>query len=172
MIHSLHFKTKYFLVFPCLASLFLFGCGKGWPCGDVKIEENLDSDAVITEKNEKYEAHITHVPEGITSVSFKSPENLSDTTFEHKNGKYTVSRGGLLAEYNLDPLEKTSLISELSAIFEALNNSDNLKADSAEGEDLIFKINFENSGANIRTNKDGKILAIEMPSRNKKIDFV
>ncbi len=168
----MHFKSKKFLILPCLISATLFGCGKGNPGENIKINQNLDNDAVITEKNEKYEAHITRVPEGITSVSFKSPESLAGTNFEYKNGKYTVSRGKLLAEYNIEPLEKDSLISELNNIFDSLNDLDNINKNFADGENLIFEINFENSGANIKTNKEGKILEIEIPARDKKIEFV
>ena len=171
MIVRLRFKTKYFWIFPCLASFVLAGCKNSLPGSDVKIQENLDSDILITEKDEKYEAHIARVPEGITSLSFKSPENLAGTIFEYKNGKYTVSKGDLSAEYNLDPLEKNSFIPQIESIFEALNNKNDLKADLVEGENLIFKIDFKNLGAKIKTNKEGKILEIEIPSRDERIEF-
>lgn len=140
--------------------------------GELNIEKKLESDAIITEKDKKYEAHIVHIPEGITSISFKSPENLVGTTFEHKDGKYIVSNRELSGEYNINPLEKNSAFCKIMGVLNTLSNIDNLKIDSKDDEKMIFKVNFENSEYKVLTSKEGKILSIENEAENFKSEFV
>lgn len=154
-----------------MAALIFSGCQKGI-ANEPNIERNLENDVVITEGDKKYEAHLTHLPEGITSVSFKSPKNLADMTFEYKNGKYIVSNKELSAEYNLNPTEKNSVFYKFVEIFNSLGNAENLKIDSKNDEILIFKINTENSEYKISTNKEGRILGAENLSGDFKVEFI
>ncbi len=136
------------------------------------IEKNLEHDAVITENDKRYDVHITYMPEGVKSVSFASPESLAGMTFEYQNGKYVVSNKELSGEYNINPFEKNSAFSKIMGVLGVLENMDNLTVDSQDNEKFTFKLNFEDLEYRVIINKEGKILSIESPSTNFKIEFV
>ncbi len=167
----MRFKIKYLAILPCLGFLIFSGCQKTMS-NELSIEKNLENEVVITENDKRYDAHVTYMPEGVASISFKSPESLVGMTFEYKNGKYIVSNKELSGEYNLNPLEKNSAFSKIMGIFNSLSNDENLKFDSKDDEKFVFKVNFEDSEYKITTNKEGKVLLIENPSENFKVEFV
>lgn len=167
----MRFVKKYFWILPCTFFLIFSGCGQEMK-KEVNLEKNLDNEIVITKNDSRYEAHITGMPEGIASISFKSPENLENVTFEYKDGRYVVSNKELSGEYNLNPLEKDSIFSEIMDFLNAFGNGDNLKVDSRVGENTILKVNFEDKEYKVTTNKEGKITLIENPAENLKVEFV
>lgn len=171
MIDRLRFKKEHFLILSCALALIFSGCSKG-NSNVPNIERNLENDIMITENNQKYEAHITYIPEGIASLTFKSPENLANTVFEYKNGKYIVSNKELSGEYNLNPFEKNSSFSKIMDILGAIGNMEDLKIESKDDDILSFKVNFENSEYIITSTEEGKILSIENAQSNFKVEFV
>lgn len=171
MINNLYIWKRYFWILPCLAAFIFSGCEKGLS-NELNVEKNLENDVVITENDKKYEAHITYVPQGLTTLSFKSPENLANMTFEYKDGKYVVSNKELSGEYNINPLEKNSIFSRIMGVINALGSINELKIDSKDGENLVFKVDFENLKYKVLTDKEGKILSIENPESNFQVEFV
>lgn len=166
----MYFTKKHFWILPCAAALIFSGCSKN-ASDKLNIEKNVENDVIITENGQKYEAHVTNIPEGITSIAFKTPENLAGVTFEYKNGKYIISSKELSGEYNLNPLEKNAIFSKIMDVFGAIGASENIKVDSEDDNALVFKIKTENSEYKILADKDGKILLIENPEENFKVEF-
>ncbi len=164
-------KKIIFLSTLCFLTVSLGGCKKDFINDSLKINPNIESKFSIEEGGHKYSGEIIHLPEGVTNISFNYPENLDGFSLEFKNGKYVISQKKLSGEYSLNPLEEKSIINFMVKALDSLKSGEKLQSINKQDEKLVFKKNIDGTDFEVIADSNGKILKINIPSKEAEINF-
>ena len=118
---------KYFFMFVCcLIVVLMAGCGENILNKNQEIVTNFESEVKITADDQtKYFGTLVHTPEGVTTLTFNSPENLKGLSYSIAGGKYELSKNSLVAEYNKMPFSKNSYVFYLLSFLDFISNAEN-----------------------------------------------
>lgn len=165
---------KFTTILSILLSSFIFvGCQKASidstiPQATSKIENSVK----ISFQDNEYECNVLHTPEGLTTLTFNSPESLKDFTISRNCGKYEVTQGGLQGEYMKEPLPKDSPIKYFIDILDVLDDNErpfHLKSEE-EGE-KTYSGNLNDKECTVVLSRKGDIIRIQMQDPKFEVEF-
>lgn len=156
------------LVMPC----FMTGC-QGSPDSQIpKLDGVIEKEVKISSPDEQYECKISHTPEGLTTLTFTSPQSLKDFTISRGCGKFGVTQSGLEAEYMKDPLPKDSAVKHFMDILDVLSSDERVfSLKNVEEGEKIFKGIFENKECEVVLSEKNEIIRICMHSPDIEVEF-
>lgn len=165
---------KKFLAMFCVLSapFFLAGCQNAVDSQIPKIDSNIESNVKIYSQETEYSFKVFHSPEGLTTVSFISPQNLKDFTISRNGGKFEVTQGGLQAEYMKDPLPQNAAVKYFMDVLDALSSEErNFNLKKQEEGEKTYKGTIENSECEVVLNNKGNIIRISAQNPAMEAEF-
>ena len=147
-----------------LFSLVFAGCEKTVIDSTIpQMTSKIENNAKISFQDNEYECNVLHTPEGLTTLTFSSPESLKDFTISRNCGKYEVTQGGLQGEYMKEPLPKDSPIKYFIDVLDALDDNERpFKLKSEEEGEKIYSGNLNDKECIVILGRKGEIIRIEM----------
>lgn len=147
------------------------GCGKNIFDKDEEIISDFESKVKISvDDNTEYTGTLVHAPEGITTFTFISPDGLKGLSYSAADGKYELSKNGLVAEYGTMPFPKNSYIYYLISFLDSVSNKENQSKISKDKEK--YKIVCENEKFDFELDETGKVKNVCMPSKKLNVEFL
>ena len=155
-----------------LSSLIISGCNnavdKSFP-----IQNNvIERDVKISLACQQYEGKVYHSPEGLTSITFSSPQNLKDFTISRNSGKFEITQNGLEGQYTKQPLPQNSELRYFMDILDTISGDKSkltLKKEE-EGEKLYSGV-INNNEFSIILGKNNDIIRISMNNPEMEVEF-
>ena len=163
---------KYFLMFVSFLMVTLMaGCEKNILGKNQEIVTNFESEVKINVDDQtEYTGTLVHTPEGITTLTFNSPNSLKGLTYSIAGGKYELSKNSLVAEYGMIPFPKNSYMFYLLSFLDSVSNQENQSKITKNKEN--FKIVCENEKFDFTLDENGRIKSVCVPSKNLKVEFL
>ena len=162
---------KYFFMFVCcLIVVLMAGCGKNILNKNQEIVTNFESAVKITADDQtNYFGTLVHTPEGVTTLTFNSPENLKGLSYSVAGGKYELSKNSLVAEYNKMPFSKNSYVFYLLSFLDFISNAENQSKIMKNKEK--YEVVCENEKFSFTLDESGRIKSVCMLSKNLNIEL-
>ncbi len=172
------FLKRFFTFLLCgVTSVFAAGCGN--KPGDLPKElvTTFESQAEIktkgtpNEKEKKYKCKVFHSAENINNITFLEPKSFSGLTFIWENGKYEIAMDGLSGEFTMETLPDSAFLLFIVDALNSANNKENLKYDSKDGENVIYKAVSDSGDYKIHVASNGNIVRLVMEDRGIEVEF-
>lgn len=155
-----------------MAALFMSGCTGNLKSENISMETSIDSDVNIDDNGRQYKAHLVYTPEGHISLSLTEPESVSGLTFVWNGGKYEISKGDLKGEFTLKPFGEDSFAFIVAEVLGNLSDTKNLRLVEKNEGDKVYEGKINDVIFNIKTDKSGRIMLLEIPEKNITLSFV
>lgn len=163
-------KKYFFMFIGFLMAVLMAGCEKNIFNKNQEIVTNFESEVKISlDGQDDYIGTLVHTPEGITTLTFNSPESLKGLSYSVTGGKYELSKNSLVAEYNMMPFQKNSYIFYLLSFLDYVSNEENQSKITKNKEG--FGMVCENEKFDFTLDGNGRIKNICMPSKNLNVEF-
>ena len=147
------------------------GCGKNILNKNPEIVTNFESEVKISsDDGVNYSGTLVHTPEGVTTLTFNSPDSLKGLSYSVAGGKYELSKDSLIAEYNKMPFPKNSCMFYLLSFLDSVSNAENQSKITKNKEN--YKIVCENEEFDFTLDESGRIKNIYMPSKNLVVELL
>lgn len=164
---------KFFAAFCVLSMPFLLAsCQSRADSQAPKIDSNIESNVKISSNDAEYSVKVFHSPEGLTRVSFISPQNLKDFAISRNDGKFEVTQGGLQAQYMKEPLPQNAAVRCFMDILDALSSEErNFNLKKQEEDEKTYKGTVENNECEVVFNNKGNIIRISAQNPKMEAEF-
>lgn len=156
-----------------LSSLIFAGCEKTVVDSTIpQITSKIENNVKVSFRDNEYECNVFHTPEGLTTLTFSSPESLKDFTISRNCGKYEVTQGGLQGEYMKDPLPEDSPIKYFIDVLDVLNDNERpFKLKNEEESEKIYSGDLSGRECDVVLNRKGEIVRIGMQEPKFEVEF-
>ena len=163
-------KKYFFMFIGFLMVASMAGCKKNIFNKNQEIITNFESKVKISLDGQgNYAGTLVHTPEGVTALTFNSPESLKGLSYSVAGGKYELSKNSLVAEYNMMPFQKNSYVFYILSFLDCISNAENQSKITKNKEG--FEIVCENEKFDFTLDENGRIKNICMSSKNLNVEF-